>query len=232
MASDVDICNLMLSRLGDDATITSLSPPEGSVQAERCATFYPLARDSLLELYDWNFATRRVVLTETTLPIGCTWQYAYIMPNNVIRVISVLPPEVSDDYSVTLGNIPGYRSYGYGDYEAPGFIKKAYYTPQDFAIETVLSTGELIILTNQPQANARITFRVTDTTKFSPLFTDTLGWYGAHMLAGPILKGDVGAAEGKRCLQFAMALLGKASVSDARQEQIRPMQNVPWIGNR
>jgi len=70
MASDVDLGNLMLSHLGDDATVTNLNPPEGSSQAEHVAVFFPIARDSLLEMHNWNFATRRAPLAETDLPEG------------------------------------------------------------------------------------------------------------------------------------------------------------------
>ena len=58
MASEVDICNLALGHLGDNATVSSISPPEGSAQAEHCARFYPIARDALLEMHNWNFAMR------------------------------------------------------------------------------------------------------------------------------------------------------------------------------
>lgn len=51
MASEVDICNLALARLGDNATVASIDPPEGSAQAEHCARFYAIARDSLLEMH-------------------------------------------------------------------------------------------------------------------------------------------------------------------------------------
>lgn len=231
MASDVDISNLALSRLGDDATVSNLNPPEGSAQAEHCATFYPIARDSLQEMHDWGFATTRVALTETTLPTNAGFSYAYLMPADCIRVIAVLPPDAPDNYSATLGNIPGYRTYGFDDYNSSGMPYNAAYMPQDFAIETI-ADGTQIILSNQPQATARITKRVADTTRFSPLFVDTLSWYLAHMLAGPLLKGDVGAAESKRCLQVAMVMLGKAAVSDSRQQQIKPQQRVPWIGAR
>ena len=54
MASEIAICNLALSHLGDAANIASIDPPEGSAQAEHCATFYPIARDSLLEMHDWG----------------------------------------------------------------------------------------------------------------------------------------------------------------------------------
>lgn len=229
MASEVDICNLMLSRLGDDATVSSLNPPEGSAQAEHCAMFYPIARDSLLELHDWGFATRRVALAETALPSNAGWLYAFLVPSDCIKIIAVLPPDAADNYTATLGNIPGYRDYGSSQYDTNNL--RSFYMPQDFQLESD-DNGNAIILTNQPSATARFLIRVTDTTKFSPLFVDVLGWYGAHMLAGPLIKGDVGAAESKRCLQIAMNLMSKATASDAQQQQVRPQQNVPWIGGR
>ena len=36
MSSDVDICNLALARLGDEANIVSISPPDQSAQAGYC----------------------------------------------------------------------------------------------------------------------------------------------------------------------------------------------------
>jgi len=182
-------------------------------------------------MHNWNFATRRTTLSETTLPTDAGWLYAYFVPADCIQIVAILPPDAPDNYSATLGAIPGYASYN-GCFEAnENSPLKAYYMPQDFALETD-TLGRPIILTNQYQATARFVLRITDTTRFSPLFIDTLSWYLASMLAGPLIKGDVGAAEGKRCLQLAMSLLAKASTSDARQSQTRPKQNVPWIGGR
>ena len=62
MASEVEICNLALAHLGDEATVASIDPPEGSAQAEHCQRFYPVSRNSLLEMHDWAFATKRATL--------------------------------------------------------------------------------------------------------------------------------------------------------------------------
>ena len=56
MASVVDICNLALAHIGDDATVSSIDPPEGSAQAEHCKRFYAIARDTMLQMHNWNFA--------------------------------------------------------------------------------------------------------------------------------------------------------------------------------
>ena len=112
MASDVDIANLMLSHIGDDATVSELDPPEGSAQAEHCATFYPIARDSLLEMHNWNFATRRIALAPVTLPTGAGWLYAYAAPANFIQVFAVIPSDTPSDYTVSLP-MGSYDAYGY-----------------------------------------------------------------------------------------------------------------------
>lgn len=94
MSSVVDICNVALSHLGDSATVSSIDPPEGSAQAEHCATFYPIARDSLMELHPWKFSTRRAtlsLLSEDTYG----WQYAYAKPSGAIKILAVL--SVTDD---------------------------------------------------------------------------------------------------------------------------------------
>lgn len=97
MSSTVDICNLALSHLGDAATVSSIDPPEGSSQAEHCARFYPIARDALLEMHPWNFATKRTTLAEVSDAAPDTWSYAYGTPNNCLRVLNIYPSEATSD---------------------------------------------------------------------------------------------------------------------------------------
>ena len=60
MTTPVDIANLALAHLGENGTVASIDPPEGSAQAVHLARFYPIARDALQEAYPWNFCTRRI----------------------------------------------------------------------------------------------------------------------------------------------------------------------------
>lgn len=208
MASEVDIVNLALAHLGDNATVVSLDPPEGSAQAEHAARFYPIARDSLLELHQWGFSTKRVALA--LLSSGCSeWDYAYAQPSDAFNIIAVLSPDASNAYSAGMGA----------------------YTPPPFACE-IDANGADVIYTDQAEAVLRYTGIVTDTTMFSPLFVMTLSWHLASLLAGPLLKGDVGAAEGKRCAQMMQGYLSKAMVSDAGQRRSTPQHNVGWISGR
>jgi hypothetical protein len=218
MSSAIDICNLALSHLGDVASVSSIDPPEGSAQAEHCARFYPIARDLLLEAHDWNFATRRIAPALLVSTVG-PWFYAYAKPNLAKKVIAVVPPSPDNVVPVTsaLSN--------YDPYEG---LTEASQEPQPYAIET-LSTGEEVICTNQAEAVVRYTVVVTDPTKFSALFTVTLSWLLASMLAGPLIKGDVGQAEAKRCLGMFKAFLAEATTADAGQGKTNVSHIPPWL---
>ena len=226
MASEIDISNLALAHLGDNATVASLYPPEGSAQAEHCARFYPIARDSLLEMHAWGFATRRAQLAQVT-NTWPEWDYAYAQPADALNIIAVLPPDASDDYSTRLSptDTPGYYANN-----SP-VMAAGRYVPQPFNCE-IDANGAEIIYTDQEQAVLRYTARVTDPSKFSPLFVNTLSWHLASMLAGPIIKGDQGAAEAKRCMAMMQAYLSKAIESDANQRKAMPSHIVGWMSGR
>lgn len=107
MSSEVDICNLALSHLGEDATVSSIDPPEGSAEAEHAAMFYPQARDALLEMHEWRFATKRVLLALTASDTF-EWSYAYALPSSMLRALAVLPATSSaeddgEDFDQQLG---------------------------------------------------------------------------------------------------------------------------------
>lgn len=222
MASEVDICNLALGHLGDNATVASLDPPEGSAQAEHCARFYPIARDGLLELHDWNFATKRVQPAQVAFGFN-QWKYAYELPSDCLNVISVLDPDAPDDYA---GVLP-MAATQFGTVNAGQGI----YQPQPFACETD-DQDRQVVLTNQENAIVRYVAFVTDTTRFSPLYVTALSWKLAAMLAGPVIKGEEGRAEAKRCEAMAAMYLGRAAESDAAQRRITPRQSVNWMVNR
>jgi len=204
MSSEVEICNLALAHLGDSATVASINPPEGSAQAEHCQRWYPIARNSLLELQEWGFATTRALLAELMNPFP-QWQHSYARPADCLKVLAILPSDSASDIAACAG-----------------------YTPQAFTTETDASTGNQIILTNQGSALVRYTRLVTDTSKFSPLFTDALGWYLASYLAGPVLKGETGINVGQAMLKIALGMLSSAAVSSANQSGQQQVQAYPW----
>jgi hypothetical protein len=226
MASEIDICNLALGHLGDNATVSSIFPPEGSAQAEHCARFYPIARDALLEMHNWNFSMRRINLAELTNNWP-EWKYAYALPADAINIIAVMPPDAHDDYATRFlpTDTPSF-AHNYSP-----MISAGRYSPQDFTVE-VGDDGNHILYTNQEKAMLRYTMYVTDTTSYSPLFVMALSWQLAAMLAGPILKGDAGSAEAKRCTQMAMGYVSSAKTSDSNQRRNSIEHIVPWTSGR
>lgn len=89
MPSSVDISNMALAHLGARTQVSSISPPDGSVEAGYCARFYPLARRELLELAPWSFSETRAPLAPLVNDSDF-WLYAYALPSNCITPLRVL----------------------------------------------------------------------------------------------------------------------------------------------
>lgn len=244
MASEVGICNLALSNLGDAATVASINPPEGSAQAEHCARFYPIARDALLEMHDWSFATKRMVLPLLATNPTNQWAYAYAAPSDMVNTISVLDMNATDDTSAPLLADAIFTGYpvtpgvdGMSNYQL--LPQMGIYTPQPFSLESG-ADGSDVIYTNQANACLRYVAKITDTTKFSPLFINTLAASLTSMLAGPVLKGEAGATMAMRWHLIAFGqdgksgFFGKAAASDAGQKRAttRDRQQVSWVVGR
>lgn len=185
MASAIDICNLALSHIGQDANISSIDPPEGSADAEHCARFYPMALGEALEEHPWTFATRRqnlALLGSTIDP----WPFAYALPAGCLKPRRVLPQSSSDD-------LRGQR----------------------FLVE------DNVVYTDIEDAILVYTYNLTDTTRFTPLFTTALSWLLASKIAGPILKDTSGNAA-TRCFNVYSLEIGKAKASNGNSDHNRP----------
>lgn len=206
MSSEVDICNNALGHLGDDAAISAISPPDGSVQASHCARIYPMARDELLEMHNWRFAVKRVALALlSTTEQPQEWAYTYSYPSNCIRVIAVRPENEPTTSSSLI-------------YSEQEFLTKPSTIP--FTIEA-LADGTQVIYTNEENATVHYVANITDVAKFSPLFRAALSRLMAMYLAGPILKGKAGREETKTQLELFEKIAGpraKASDANARRD--------------
>lgn len=192
MASVVQICNMALSHIGSDARVTSISPPDGSVEAGHCATFYDQSRTELLEPGNWFFALRRATLSQAT-NTSDAWAYAYAKPSNCLRPLRILRPSMG----VTVFTQDTVTAHIDDNDSAP------------FVIE-----GDLIF-TNEPSAVLVYVHDITDTTKFSPSFVGALSFLLSSYLAGPIVKGNEGAKLGDAMRQRAFNAAELAAASSA-----------------
>lgn len=202
MASEVDICNLALAHLGDSATVSAITPPDGSKQADHCKRFYPVARDALLVSHVWSFASRRAALALLDLEdLPVEWAYGYAYPT-CLKVLAVFPPDVA---ALSTGAI----------FNPDEFIARAQKAfPFDI---TTLENGSRVIYTNVEDAYVFFIRPVTDTTMFTSLFTLALARLLASFLAGPILKGVAGMKVAASHLKWFEEVDGpRAKASDAQ----------------
>jgi len=96
MASELDICNLAYSHFGQDANIASLD--ENSREADAAKRFYPIARDELLEEYDWTFARVRATLAQVTND-RADRGYKFTRPSDCLKERRLLPDGYADQQS-------------------------------------------------------------------------------------------------------------------------------------
>ena len=88
MSSEVALCNLALSHLGQGG-ISSLD--ENSTEAELCKLTYPVARDAVLRDHPWNFAMRREPLALLADDRPPEWRFVYQYPADCLAARYILP---------------------------------------------------------------------------------------------------------------------------------------------
>lgn len=86
MATQVDICNIALTSLGDQR-IVSLS--DNNERARVCSARYEDVRDAVLRSYPWNCAIKRVKLTKSATTPAWGFAFYYPLPADCLRVIDV-----------------------------------------------------------------------------------------------------------------------------------------------
>jgi hypothetical protein len=199
-ASDVVICNLALNHFGSDALLSSINPPDGSVESGYCARYYPVARQELLEMQPWSFAKTRVALSALSTNPSSVWTYAYSAPSDMIQPQRILTTSTLDVY--------GFFPFG-------GLLRAdeaALFSERGSAM---FDNENGVLLTHEPNAVLLYTRDVTDTSKFSPGFTVALSYLLASYVVGPIVKGDAGATASSKLRSIASAKAREAMANDA-----------------
>lgn len=91
--SKTSICNGALLLLGSDG-IGSLN--DDTDKARACNQAFSSSLDTALQAYPWNFAVRRVTLTQNATAPDFGFAYAYDLPNNpyCLRVLRAHEPRI------------------------------------------------------------------------------------------------------------------------------------------
>lgn len=89
MPSDIEICNVALSRVAHTQPIVSFT--ERSKPAELCSVFYANLRDLVLTSFPWPFAESIVNLADIGSPAP-GWAFRYRYPADCLKVRGILIP--------------------------------------------------------------------------------------------------------------------------------------------
>lgn len=239
MTADVDICNEALDAMGARGTISSLTPPDGSAEADSCARNYAPTRDALLRAAHWNFARKPATLnllkalpgtpenpTAASGPWNNTrpappWLYAYRQPTDCLKVRYVVPSADLGGFGVPffpVSPLPTLASRGGNP------VRFNLGADQD------ASGNPLVVVnTDQPQAIAIYTYRVTLCDLWDSLFRQAMVASLAVKLAMPI-SGDKGLRRDN--LAIAQQAILSARVSDG-DEGLTVIDHVPdWLRAR
>ena len=207
MATVVSICNLALSRLGDVASVSSIEPPDGSPQAEACRISYPMALGTILDMYNWSFATKRATLALRGDVDPAPWQYAYAVPADCRRAINLEETDATGEArSLTTDH------------------------PLEFEIAT--AQGGRVLLTNVKNPRLRYVEVDPPVGSFSSSFVDALSWLLASHLAGPKIRGGEAFNYAGYCMKYFQQTYEQAIARDARLTRVRPRHVAPWIRGR
>jgi hypothetical protein len=86
MPGETDVINQGLREIGATPIVDRT---DGSPSANTVDDVYDDIRDDLLRSHNWNFATKRVKLARTTTDPAFEFDYAYALPADWLRTISV-----------------------------------------------------------------------------------------------------------------------------------------------
>ena len=90
MSSKVQIAKMALQHVGDRYDITSLS--ETSTEAEQVNLMYDAARDKLLRMHPWAFATKFSTPAALNVTVPSRWDYAFAYPSDCLKLVEITNP--------------------------------------------------------------------------------------------------------------------------------------------
>lgn len=191
MASVVSICNLALTNVGKDS-ISAID--EASAEARACRRFFDQTLDVMLCSYPWTFARAALSMAAVENDKSGLWAYAYAKPADCLKIAGV-----RREYAASQ-DVP-YRS---------GFS----FSSQSIGLYEL---GGQNVYCNLSPAILLYTRRVTDPTKFTPLFVEALSWQLAARIAMPLTRDPKTRSD---AWQTAQTMQAAAISADAGQERI------------
>ena len=186
--TDVDICNMALSFLGDAANVTSIDPPEGSSQADHCARFLPIAKRELLSAFPWTFALRSEPLVEYAKVDDFDY-HDFAFPADCLRFVSI----TREPYHA-----------GIKDEDKIEFV-------------ALRRDNSRVIRTSEKKVYALYISDKVSVDDYPGAFCQALAWLLASKLSGALQGGQGGQKSTTNCLAQSRIALEQAKLEDANQ---------------
>lgn len=206
MTSEVDICNLALTRVGT-GIITTLD--ENSKAASLCRLHYPRARNACLRAHPWNFSIKRATLAQSSTAPAFEFERKFALPNDCLRVIRT-DWEATPFSGPAIYGFPGENGYG--------------------GAQTPYRINGRFLETNATTVSIEYVAEVTDPNQFDELFTDMV----AQRLAAEICIALTDNASGaKQMWDIYAAKVAEARLIDAQEGSPRDVVDLSgWIMER
>lgn len=187
MSSVVELCNLALARIGQDPNLTSVSVSGATVEETLCAQFYPIARDKILNTYDFTFMRVRDKLSEI-----------YTYPHPPYHLTYAYPADCAYIKVVYEGR--------------PNCVPN----PEKFEVENTVE-GQMIICTDVVNAWAEYQKLPDTVKHIPPLVENAIVWQLAGELAGAMIKSTTGVSMATQMFKAAEQYAMEAAARDGQQ---------------
>lgn len=144
MASQVDIANRALSKLGE-ARIISLN--DDTKNAREIKSAFDIVRDAELRAHRWHFTKRRITIPALSTAPAFGWDYQYQLPSDFLQVIQV-------GYYDPIVDMSDYRTSGTREWE--------------------IEADAVLLSNFEAPLPLRYVARVEDTTRYDATFIEVL----------------------------------------------------------
>lgn len=229
MASDLDVFNQALSRIGIDQFIGD--PNETSKAGTLFRLWYDTCVDACLRDFPWNFAQRLIALAPLTLTPPPGWLYVYAYPMDCLMVQMVCDANGARstftgqlwDYGDTL-SAPMFDPISVPNVQALPNIARQPVPFQVMSIATSPTSASKVIATDMPNAYLVYTANRDDPNMFDAGFTDALAWRLASEIAAPFLGAPAGQQVAQMAGKYYMnsVLNARAQSFNERGADVRP----------
>ena len=224
MATEVEICNLALSLLGEQADVVSVNPSDGSENAGLCGRWFPLAKRRIFEEADWGFAQKRARLSQLSGVDSALYgdEKAYAYPSDAVRIIDLYSQKAESARD---------SEFSIDPYDARAFEDEPV-SRDRWRIEYNPSNSNRMIVTNVEQAVAHYTCYIDSVAIYPAYFIEPLVVLLASYLVGPIKRQNSTSTEALNLLKQYQQSLSTAKTIDAKMVRHKTLRVPTKISSR